>query len=126
MDRPTLAKAIRATSWLSGHFVLRSGKTSATYFDKYLFESSAWLAARGAGWQGQRRHTAPPFVVLFRLLPRTFAEINEQKRYRQCGCIDDRRDRIKNTAAICCAAHSPLRIANRLVAACRHIICPQL
>ena len=39
MDRPTLANAIRNSSKLSGHFVLRSGKTSDTYFDKYLFES---------------------------------------------------------------------------------------
>lgn len=39
MNRGTLAKAIRNSSKLSGHFVLRSGKTSDTYFDKYLFES---------------------------------------------------------------------------------------
>tara|TARA_Y100001933_G_scaffold256860_1_gene302176 strand:+ start:2528 stop:3052 length:525 start_codon:yes stop_codon:yes gene_type:complete len=39
MNRSTLAKAIRDSSKLSGHFVLRSGKVSDTYFDKYLFES---------------------------------------------------------------------------------------
>jgi orotate phosphoribosyltransferase len=39
MDRHTLAEAIRDSSKLSGHFVLRSGRTSDTYFDKYLFES---------------------------------------------------------------------------------------
>ena len=39
MDRENLAKAIRSKSKLSGHFILRSGKTSNTYFDKYLFES---------------------------------------------------------------------------------------
>ena len=39
MRRDDLAKAIRNKSKLTGHFVLRSGKTSDTYFDKYLFES---------------------------------------------------------------------------------------
>jgi orotate phosphoribosyltransferase len=39
MNRKELAAAIRRVSKLSGHFVLRSGKTSNTYFDKYLFES---------------------------------------------------------------------------------------
>jgi orotate phosphoribosyltransferase len=39
MDRENLAREIRSKSKLTGHFVLRSGKTSNTYFDKYLFES---------------------------------------------------------------------------------------
>lgn len=39
MNRDALARAIRDRSKLSGRFVLRSGKTSDTYFDKYLFES---------------------------------------------------------------------------------------
>jgi len=39
MNRDTLAKAIRDRSKLSGQFVLRSGNSSDTYFDKYLFES---------------------------------------------------------------------------------------
>jgi orotate phosphoribosyltransferase len=43
MDRLTLAKAIRSKSKLSGRFVLRSGRTSDTYFDKYLFESDPAL-----------------------------------------------------------------------------------
>lgn len=43
MDRSALANAIRSTSKLSGRFVLRSGKTSSTYFDKYLFESDPVL-----------------------------------------------------------------------------------
>jgi orotate phosphoribosyltransferase len=48
MDRLTLAKAIRNKSRLSGRFVLRSGKTSDTYFDKYLFESDP-LVLRAIG-----------------------------------------------------------------------------
>ncbi len=43
MDRTALARAIRNKSLLSGHFVLRSGETSSTYFDKYLFESDPAL-----------------------------------------------------------------------------------
>jgi orotate phosphoribosyltransferase len=43
MDRTTLAKTILSKSKLSGHFVLRSGRTSNTYFDKYLFESDPRL-----------------------------------------------------------------------------------
>ena len=43
MNRENLAKAIRNRSRLTGRFVLRSGKTSDTYFDKYLFESDPTL-----------------------------------------------------------------------------------
>ena len=43
MDRENLARAIRSKSRLSGHFVLRSGKTSDTYFDKYQFEAQPEL-----------------------------------------------------------------------------------
>lgn len=43
MNRAELASAIRARSKLSGQFVLRSGQTSDTYFDKYLFESDPVL-----------------------------------------------------------------------------------
>lgn len=43
MDRPELARAIRDRSKLTGTFVLRSGATSDTYFDKYLFESDPQL-----------------------------------------------------------------------------------
>lgn len=39
MDRSTLARAILDTAKLTGNFVLRSGRTATTYFDKYLFES---------------------------------------------------------------------------------------
>lgn len=37
--RPTLAKRIGELCRLDGEFMLRSGATATTYFDKYLFES---------------------------------------------------------------------------------------
>jgi orotate phosphoribosyltransferase len=39
----SLASKIKACSQLSGTFILRSGKTSDTYFDKYRFESDPHL-----------------------------------------------------------------------------------
>lgn len=39
MTRERLARRIRSHAHLTGHFVLRSGATSAEYFDKYLFEA---------------------------------------------------------------------------------------
>lgn len=39
----TLAERIRDASHLSGHFLLRSGQTSDSYFDKYRFESDPHL-----------------------------------------------------------------------------------
>jgi len=39
----SLASKIKACSQLSGTFILRSGKTSDTYFDKYRFESNPHL-----------------------------------------------------------------------------------
>jgi orotate phosphoribosyltransferase len=39
MDRQQLASGLKATCSLRGHFVLRSGKVSDFYFDKYLFEA---------------------------------------------------------------------------------------
>lgn len=39
----TLAARIRESARISGHFVLRSGLTSDTYFDKYQFESDPML-----------------------------------------------------------------------------------
>jgi orotate phosphoribosyltransferase len=41
-----IAAAIKETSQLHGTFALRSGKTSATYFDKYRFESDPQLLAQ--------------------------------------------------------------------------------
>ena len=39
----TLASRIRTQSRLTGHFVLRSGQVSNTYFDKYRFEADPAL-----------------------------------------------------------------------------------
>lgn len=43
MDKAELAKSIFNTSYLTGEFLLRSGKISNEYFDKYLFESNPLL-----------------------------------------------------------------------------------
>jgi orotate phosphoribosyltransferase len=40
---PTLASRIKQCSRLNGRFVLRSGKVSDTYFDKYQFEADPLL-----------------------------------------------------------------------------------
>jgi len=39
MDRQLLKKRIKETAYLEGDFVLRSGKRSKYYLDKYLFET---------------------------------------------------------------------------------------
>ena len=39
MDKAQLAKRVKETSYLEGDFVLRSGKRSKYYMDKYLFET---------------------------------------------------------------------------------------
>ena len=39
MERKDLAQKIYFTSHITGEFLLRSGKISNEYFDKYLFES---------------------------------------------------------------------------------------
>ena len=43
MEKVTLASKITEVARLSGQFVLRSGATSTTYFDKYQFESDPEL-----------------------------------------------------------------------------------
>ena len=48
-SRADLARRIFRTSYLEGSFVLRSGATSDTYFDKYLFESDPGLLRDIAG-----------------------------------------------------------------------------
>jgi orotate phosphoribosyltransferase len=45
MDRITLAKEIYKVAYLTGEFLLRSGRTSNEYFDKYQFESNPDLLA---------------------------------------------------------------------------------
>jgi len=39
MDKAQLVKRVKETSYLEGDFVLRSGKRSKYYMDKYLFET---------------------------------------------------------------------------------------
>ena len=39
MDKEQLAKRVKEASYLEGDFVLRSGKRSTYYLDKYLFET---------------------------------------------------------------------------------------
>ncbi len=43
MDKKELAKQIKISSFLTGQFKLRSGKTSSFYWDKYRFESDPKL-----------------------------------------------------------------------------------
>ncbi len=43
MTKGELAKKIKAASFLTGQFTLRSGKTSSFYWDKYRFESDPVL-----------------------------------------------------------------------------------
>jgi orotate phosphoribosyltransferase len=43
MIKAELARSIFHTSYLTGEFLLRSGKISNEYFDKYLFESNPLL-----------------------------------------------------------------------------------
>jgi len=45
MHKDVLLARIRATSYLTGQFTLRSGKTSSFYWDKYRFESDPVLLA---------------------------------------------------------------------------------
>lgn len=44
----TLARDIAAAATLTGTFLLRSGRTSSTYFDKYRFEANPQLLKRVA------------------------------------------------------------------------------
>ncbi|UCG93243.1 MAG: orotate phosphoribosyltransferase [candidate division WOR-3 bacterium] len=43
MNKVELAKNIKDVSYLTGNFILRSGKTSSFYWDKYRFESAPRL-----------------------------------------------------------------------------------
>ncbi|MDP4500423.1 orotate phosphoribosyltransferase [Nonomuraea turcica] len=43
MTRSDLARRIHSASHLTGHFVLRSGRTTTEYFDKYKFEGDPVL-----------------------------------------------------------------------------------
>jgi len=45
MDRDELIAAIKDAAYLEGDFVLRSGKRSTYYLDKYLFETQPGILA---------------------------------------------------------------------------------
>jgi orotate phosphoribosyltransferase len=45
-DREQLARDMVAAAWLEGDFVLRSGRRSRYYFDKYLFETQPAILRR--------------------------------------------------------------------------------
>ena len=45
MDTMELARRIKESSYLEGDFVLRSGKRSKYYMDKYLFETQPDILA---------------------------------------------------------------------------------
>jgi orotate phosphoribosyltransferase len=49
MDRDDLARRLKGTCGLTGHFVLRSGQASEFYFDKYLFEADPELLGAVTG-----------------------------------------------------------------------------
>lgn len=48
VDREELARDLVAAAWLEGDFVLRSGRRSKYYFDKYLFETQPGILRRVA------------------------------------------------------------------------------
>ena len=45
MDKAELARRVKAAAYLEGDFVLRSGKRSKYYLDKYLFETDPVILA---------------------------------------------------------------------------------
>jgi orotate phosphoribosyltransferase len=48
-ERRALARDVVGAAWLEGDFVLRSGRRSRYYFDKYLFETQPRILRRVAG-----------------------------------------------------------------------------
>ena len=62
MTRQELAQQIATASLLHGHFVLRSGRTSTYYLDKYLFSTQPQILAR-LGHEFAAR--IPPEMKLF-------------------------------------------------------------
>ena len=61
MTREELIKRIKETAYLEGDFVLRSGKRSKYYLDKYLFETTPDILAEFARRMAQ--HAADADVV---------------------------------------------------------------
>ncbi|NLW83816.1 MAG: orotate phosphoribosyltransferase [Phycisphaerae bacterium] len=62
MDKQTLVKRVKETSYLEGDFVLRSGKRSKYYMDKYLFETQPDVL-RALG-QAFSEHLAPDVTLI--------------------------------------------------------------
>lgn len=64
MDKPQLARRIRDAAYLEGDFILRSGRRSKYYLDKYLFETQpdilAELGRRFAEYAGDAEVIAGP------------------------------------------------------------------
>ena len=61
MDKAELAKRVKEVAYLEGDFLLRSGRRSEYYLDKYLFETQPGILAElgrrladreGLGWIG--------------------------------------------------------------------------
>jgi orotate phosphoribosyltransferase len=60
VEREELARALREHAYLEGDFVLRSGRRSSYYLDKYRFETQPdVLAALGAAIAGEARRVEP-------------------------------------------------------------------
>ncbi len=55
MDQAALAKRVKETSYLEGDFLLRSGKRSKYYMDKYLFETQPDILGALGARMAQRR-----------------------------------------------------------------------
>ena len=65
MDRDQLAAAVRKCAYLEGDFVLRSGRRSSYYLDKYLFETRPeLLAPLGEAIAEETRQAEPGAVLL--------------------------------------------------------------
>ena len=62
MEDSELARRVYRSSHLTGNFILRSGKTSNEYFDKYLFESDPGILGELAG--RLTKHVPPGVEVL--------------------------------------------------------------
>ena len=76
MDRDTLIKRIKETAYLEGDFVLRSGKRSKYYMDKYLFETCPdILKALGAEFAG---HMSENVTLIAGAEPNLSGMINEE------------------------------------------------
>ena len=63
MERPELAAALREHAYLEGDFVLRSGRRSRYYLDKYLYETRPELLGPLGEAIAEAAHEAEPGAV---------------------------------------------------------------